>query len=486
MALSTRHLFAAVLFIALFAMTARNVTDPDFGWHLRTGEIILSTGSVPETDVFSLTAAGEPRIAHDWLVDAVMYLLFQGGGYFALVLFFGLAATLTFILLYFRCAGRPYIAGFVVVLAAMAAAPFWGVRPQTISLLLTSIFLVILDRYGRSGAGRFLLWLVPLTLVWANSHGSFILGPVLILVYLAGDIAGRMIPARGLKGIAWQNPRALFGILILCVLVIAINPVGIALYRYPLETVNSSVIQTYIQEWQSPDFHALEIQPFALMLILALVALGYRGRRSGLVETMLVIALAVASLRQARQISLFVLVAAPVIAAAARELLSLISPSLARSRPSTSSRSRTALNLVLLAAFAVAALLRVGSVLADQPRAEQRYYPVAAVDFILERNLSGPLLNRYDWGGYLIWKLYPRERVFIDGRSDLYGLTGDRVVKQYFQSYLGSEGWREPLDAYKIRLALISPDAPLASLLNQEPEWKKVYEDEQAAIYSKQ
>ncbi len=430
MFLTTRRLFAAIFFLALFALTARNVTDPDFGWHLRTGEYIVTTHSVPEVDSFSFTAPGQPRLVHDWLTDAAMYLLYRIGGEGALILFFSLVGALAFGLLYLRCEGKPYIAAFVVLLAALAAAPFWGVRPQTLSLLFTSIFLYILDRYRRVGAGRFVLWLVPLTLLWANCHGSYALGLALIAIYLAGDLVESWLKWNGNSTRQSKDTMHLAGVLLLCLATIALNPHGLAFYLYPLQTLNSSAIQTYIQEWQSPDFHALAIQPFALMLVLTLGALAISRRRVGLVDMLLVAGFAYASLRSARQISIWVLVTAPVLSSAILEVLNelpLKRTALWARRPT---RGIQLLNVLVLLVIAGAVLLRIWVVIGEQPRAEREYFPVVAVQQIQSQRFTGPIFNQYEWGGYLIWQLYPSEKVFIDGRSDLYGLDDDRVVQE--------------------------------------------------------
>lgn len=497
--MTTRRLFIGIFFLALFALTVKSATDPDFGWHLRTGEYIVRTASIPHADIFSYTASAQEWITHEWLTQVVMYLLYQAGGFFALAFFFALVAALTFWLLYLRCEGQPYLAAFVVLFAALAAAPIWGVRPQTISLFLTSAFLYILDRFRRERIGRLLIWLVPLMLIWANSHGSFALGPFLILIYLVGDAAERILKWNGAREatLPEQNAHAdakplrspvtrnLFFALVACVAVIVVNPNTLALYPYPFQTLGSRVIQTYIQEWQPPNFHDAAVQPFLWMLVVTLSALALSRKRIGLAELVLLAGFTYASLRAARQISIWVLVAAPVLAGALADMYALAPWKIKLDFNQHPPVRTQILDSVLLLLVALVVLLRVSVTALDQPRAEQDYFPVSAVQWIQQRGLKGPIFNLYDWGGYLIWKLYPAERVFIDGRSDLYGLTGDKVVSEYLATINGKANWRDSLEKYKVQLVLVPGDTPLATLLASDPQWQKVYTDATAVIFTR-
>src|SRR5271163_1656962 len=147
--LSAKRVFLAVLFLGLFAMTARNVTDPDVWWHLKTGQYIAATRSVPHTDPFSYTRAGQPWVAHEWLSDLLLYQLQRTTGWGGLILIFAAILAAAFFLLYLRCGPATYVAGLATLCGAWATAPVWGVRPQVLSLLMTSLWLLILERSER-------------------------------------------------------------------------------------------------------------------------------------------------------------------------------------------------------------------------------------------------------------------------------------------------------------------------------------------------
>ena len=147
--LTVKHTFLVVLFLGLFALTARNVTDPDVWWHLKTGRYIAEHKSVPHTDPFSYTRAGEPWVAHEWLTDLLLYQLLRTAGFGGLIVVFAMVLCAAFFLLYLRCGPDPYVAGVAMHYAAWATEPVWGVRPQVLSLLLTSLWLLILERSER-------------------------------------------------------------------------------------------------------------------------------------------------------------------------------------------------------------------------------------------------------------------------------------------------------------------------------------------------
>ncbi len=113
-------------------MAARNATDPDLWWHLKTGEYIAQCKSVPHTDPFSYTRAGEPWVAHEWLTELFLYQIHRSTGFAGLILIFAAILCAAFYLLYLRCDPAPYIAGVATSCAAWATAPVWGVRPQVL------------------------------------------------------------------------------------------------------------------------------------------------------------------------------------------------------------------------------------------------------------------------------------------------------------------------------------------------------------------
>lgn len=479
--MSTRRLFVGILFIAVYIMTVREVADPDFWWHLRTGQFIVDTGAIPHRDIFSYTSAGKEWVTHEWLSEVLIFTLYRIGGTSLLILVFSAVITAAFALVYLRSAGKPYLAGFAVLLGALATAPTWGVRPQMLSLLLMSVFLLLLDRYRQSGDTRLLLPLPPLMLLWVNLHSGYALGLVVVGVYAAAAFLERLAFFRragvSRSVVPHSSPRALRNlvlVLALCGAAVLINPNGARMFVYPFETLTSRAMQTYIQEWFSPDFHLVEWQPLA-WLLLALVAASLWARaRVPLASVLLLIAFGYAALHAGRHVPLFVLVATPVLAAQLPQLVPL------RESDLSPTRLQSVLNLALLGVIMIAAALRGAAVLLNQPSVERTGFPAAAADWIATYQPRGNLYNTYAWGGYLIWRLYPSYPVYIDGRADVYG---DAFIENYLAVYRGEPGWERELERQGARLVLIEPGAPLAEALATAPDWVQVRSDDQSVLY---
>ncbi|HVG30920.1 MAG TPA: hypothetical protein VM864_14515 [Pyrinomonadaceae bacterium] len=502
-ALSPRRLIVFVMLASVFTMTAGAIDDPDFWWHLRTGQLIFETRSIPRADVFSFTALGWGWVTHEWLTEVVMFVVYRLSGWAGLVAAFSLVTTAALWIAYRRAARRGahvFVACAATLLGALATMPIWGVRPQMFSFLFTSIFLLILEDYARAcnaeGDGarvarRPALWsLIPLTLVWVNMHGGFALGLGLILLTGAGVALDELLGggAGAWKAATfrrvWSRVRPLCFVFAACVGVVPLNPSGARLYSYPFETLNSRAMQKYIVEWFSPDFHQPYAHALALLLFATFAALALSPKRTRAGEVLLLCVAAYAALRAWRNIPFFALAAAP---ALAEHGWSLVETS-ARAGLGAKRRAvgkvttaQLALNVALFVCVpAGLCAAKLASVARAQPSIEAEKFPAAAVEFLRVRADAGPVFNYYGWGGYLIWKLYPERRVFIDGRADVYG---DALLEEYLSAENGEKGWRATLDKYAVRAVMIKPAAPLASLLGEDAGWAKVYEDGQAVIF---
>ncbi len=483
--MSTPRLFTAILFLALFTLTVREISDPDFWWHLRAGQYMIENATIPHSDPFSFTAQGKEWITHEWLSEVFIFALYRVGGFALLTIVFSAIITLAFALTYARSDGRPYLAGFALLLGALATAPTWGVRPQMLTLLFMSIFLFLLDRFFTTRNSKFLIPLPLLMILWVNLHSGYAIGLVVMGAYLFAAFVESIIFVYARQAGAAQNPetilspraiRALLITLVLAFLAVLLNPNGARMYIYPFETLTSAAMQRYIQEWFSPDFHQTEWLPFALLL-LSLIATTLIARdRVPLAHTLLLFGLGFLALRSARNIPLFVLVAIPVLSA---QLAAFI-PLRASNKPTP--RPMQIVNVILVAVLALVALLRVGSVLVNQANVERAKFPTAAVEWIQQSRPAPNLYNSYGWGGYLIWKLYPDYKVYVDGRADVHG---DAFIENFLDIYSASQGWQTDLAQPDVRIILIEPDAPLANALANDPMWVQVFSDSQSVIYQK-
>ena len=482
MKFTIRNLFLTFLFCGIFYLSLRPIIDPDFWWHLRTGQLIEQTRLIPKADPFSFTAAAKQWITHEWLTEFFIFKTFKLGGFGLLILIFSAVITASFIFSFLRCPNetRPYIAGFAVLLGAITSVPIWGVRPQMLTLLFTSLFLYLLDLYRRTGNFRTLIPIPLISLIWVNLHAGYIIGIAIVIIYIFGylfEIAIKKYHKKEkIDKAAQKSLWILVYVLITSIIVILLNPAGYRILTYPFQTLTDSAMQAYIQEWYAPDFHQVIWQPFALM-ILALIGAGMIGNRPiSITNIFLSLVFGYGALRSVRNIPLFAIVVIPVLAEQFGYLIKF--------KPDVQKQSRHFRYVAPIALSAIAIILVLGFIQAtnNQQRSEEEYFPYNAVNWMLENKPKGNLFNSYNWGGYIIWKLYPAYPVYIDGRADLYG-------KEFFSNYinisLSKPGWEEKLNEADIRTVLVESDSMLANALRQSPTWEEKFEDNNSVIFIK-
>ena len=471
--LTFRRIFPVAFFLMVFSLAVLQCSyiDPDLWWHLRTGQDIVTTHTIPHTDIYSFTKAGSEWVTHEWLSEVIFYAIFRVASWTGLITILSAIIALALYITYRRCEGRPYIAAFSILLGGAASAPLFGIRPQMISFLLTSIYIALLSKFLSTERTKLLMWIPPMMLLWVNLHAGYALGLVLIGLYgVSAVLDGK-----------WRLVRPLAITLLGSAILVPLNPNGLRMFSYPLETLMSPSMAAYIEEWASPNFHQVTYLPLALLLFALLAGLALSPKRAQTGEVFLLLVTGFGALRSVRHIPIFALIAAPVVARSFWAIMESRGWEKYLTKPEMPAIGMSlVINVLLLLSPIGVACLRVGHFVAYQPKYESKNYPQRAVDFLVQQKLAGPIYNQYGWGGYLIKRLYPNYRVYIDGRADVYG---DAFMTEAMRTYDGREGWREPLDRLSITTVLVSPDAPIASLLRSDGAWKMAYEDEQAVVF---
>jgi hypothetical protein len=476
------RLLTAIVFIAIFTMAVRTPADSDTWWHLRSGQYIVETHRIPTTDPFSYTRGGWPWIDHGWLAQIFWYALYAAGGWTTLSLGLAALVTVAFGLIWRIVPGNQYVRAFSLVLGAITSAVIWAARPQMVSFLLAAVMLFLLERYKRDGwRGIYALPLV--TLVWANVHGGYAIAFMLVAAYVVGEIFNHVTGHTDDPVLSWRQIGRLIGLALIGFLVVAINPHGWLMWTYPFRTVGIGVLRDYIQEWRSPDFHQAMTWPFVVMLMATLAAMGRSARRTDWTDLALVGMWSVGSLFAWRNMGLYGLLTAPVLARYADAAWGSYLPghkSLSSPQPSSS----LALHWSLLGVLAVAALVNVGVKLSPGTidAAHQENLPVGAVQFVRRNEPAGPLFNSYNWGGYLVFELWPDYAVYVDGRTDLYD---DAFLRRYLNVAAAGEGWEQSLDEDGINLVLIEANSQVALALRRDPNWVEAYRDEVAVVFTR-
>lgn len=450
-----------------------SVFEGDTWWHLAVGEQILRTHAWPAVDHYSFTASGDPWIAYEWLGDIVMAAADHAGGLKGLAILY-VSLTVILVLLMFSYAytrSRSGKAAFVAcaLLLPLAAVSF-TLRPQLLGYIFLLLTLILLERY-RQGKQKS-LWILPVVfLVWVNTHGTFVFGFALLGLYWASGLVDFKIG--GIRAERWSEAqrRHLSLVTLLSLAASVITPYGTRLAAYPLqmafyEPVN---IASFL-EWRSPDFGAFYGKMFlAMILLILLVALvariEYRLEELGL----LLFGIYAACLHM-RFIIMFAIIFAPILA-------SLI----ARAMPAYDARKdKYVLNAVLIALVAFGCIKLFPS-RGELQEVVNHEFPEGAVTYIEHHPSVGRTFNEEFWGGYLIERLGPGKKVFIDGRAGLYEAAG--VLTDYFDIARPSDNTLFLLRKYRVRSCLIKPGSPLAVYLAHTPGWSQVYSDGHSVLF---
>ena len=466
-------LLGVVVGAGVFGLARLNLPDPDAWSHLATGEHILATGAWPTTDSYSFTAHGSDWIEYEWLGQVAMALAARAAGLQGLAaLVIGLAMTVMLLLYYYAYlrSGNAKAAFVACALLLPAAAGFFRLRPQLLGYSFLLITLICLEffRQGRRKA----LWILPgLFVLWVNTHATFVFGLMAMGLYWASGLAGFRVG--GLRAERWtaEQRRRLAAVFLLCLLALTITPYGTRLAASPLLVIlNSRVGLTQITEYQPISAYAPLLKLFlgllvALLLAQVLFRPTYRVEEMGL----LLLAAYLAS-AHTRFLLLFVLVFTPLLAAL-----------LARWIPQYhAAKDHHAVNAALMALVALG-LLRAFPSSQEVRGAIAQYYPQRAAEYLRQNPVAGPMFNEYGWGGYLIWSLDAREKIFIDGRSQLYEENG--VFADYLRITHLDRQTPVLLRKYGIGACLIERKTALATFLEALPDWERAYEDDLSVMF---
>jgi hypothetical protein len=462
-------LFAAPVSIVL---TQHMLNDPDLWFHLRTGAWIAAHSCLPWTDPFSAYGNGKPWIAYTWLFDLIVYGAYRAWNLVGIVVLqvaLAVAIGVALFQLISRLQASFVKSVFLTAAGLVAMLPLFSPRPWLFTILFFILELDIVLAVRESGQCRRLLLLLPLFCVWANLHIQFLYGLFVLALASLEAAAGRAFPKmNGFVPSPRCPPRYWIGITAGCGLVTLINPYHIVLYRVIYIYLHERATYKYIAELQALSFRDYQAYLVLLIALAAALAIGW-SHRINLFSFVLLITATLVSFRTQRDCWFIVIIGLATIA-------SLWSSTPARYKISISQwiSSLVAAAAVLLG---VAHARHVSN--SSLQMAIAHAYPADAVKTIRKRGYSGPLFNYFDWGGYLIWDL-PELPVSIDGRNDFYG---DQRITRAFNTWYGARDWDSDADLMSAHIVLGPRNLPLCSLLERDPRFQKVYEDNVAAVF---
>jgi hypothetical protein len=483
---------ALLVILALAALFAwREETSLDLGFHLASGRYILEHGAWPRTDPFTYTVATHPYIDMHGLFQIAFALAERAGGMLGIALLREAFVLATLGILWAsarrRGVGSPALlaAGFGLAIAAWELR--FIVRPELASCLLLAAELYLLRRHAEDGRARW-LWMVPaLQLVWVNAHALSMFGIAVLGLYaLATLVRGLRRPP--LDRTPWIALAAA------CV-ALFVNPYGIEGVRFLWELrtriESGNVFGESIGELASPFSAAmagmLPVTAFQILLVATGVALIARGRRLALFDVLIVLLFAALAATRVRNLGLFVVAALPVALEAAGGVVDW----LARRRAAARRRNGEAVAFAIVALVLAGVGLQVmrGAWYASNQRPARvgfrespAVYPLGTLRTRQSESLGGPVFNTLEFGGYLISHLWPREKVFIDGRLEV---LGEAFYSEYLNLISGA-GWPERVRPFQPKVAFVSYTwLELVRGIAHDPEWELIDVDAASVLFAR-
>ncbi|MFA6055803.1 MAG: hypothetical protein WC769_10545 [Thermodesulfovibrionales bacterium] len=519
----TRTICLILFFTFILGIFSVQIKDPDFWWHLKTGEYIYNSGALPATDPFAYTSLSKDPIHPEsnrikfilqqyWLAQLIFFWIYKFFSFQGIIYLRASIFTLIFFLIYkgVRREGLGlYSSLFLLVPLVIVLHTFTGERPQLFSFLFSFCLIFLLEGFrktcykqneqplpaqgGLSSKTALIAYLLPIPLimlVWANLHGGFILGVAIMLGYIFGESSKYFLKRFGKTLSAGQ--QKLFVITgVAAVAATFINPNGFNVIFF-LTEFETGLYKKMIIESMSPifflqaGFHDAYLIVYFLLLSATVLILLINIKKIDLTDALITTGLAIISLSSSRYIPFFSPVAVLMIARYGLPTFKRLH----RLGALRVIREKADLPLSVILIIMLIVVINNSDLFKMGIRANN--YPEGAAKFLKNNRIPGNMFNPYVWGGYLIWELYPDYKVFIDGR----GLIGEvffqevKILQAYPKRFEGRPEWQDMLSAYNINFIMtFSVDnfsgrlVPLVYALLNDPEWHLIYMDNISLIF---
>lgn len=474
-------LAAALWGIAMIGPKMLNF-DGDLPRHLLVGQQTLETWKVSTTDIFSYRTIGLPSYPHEWLAQVLLAFSSIVLGLNGVVLLTSLVIILTLATIFktTRKNATPLISLFFTGLALSVSMIHVLPRPHIFTYLLMAIWSFQLEKFHTGESYRW--WLFPiLMLIWVNLHGMFITGLVIWGAYIVGDVFDKGLDKWWLR----NESRLLLACGLASLPATFLSPSGAGIWKTILELGSNTYLTSRIPEYQSANFQLPGTWPFILLLIFLLAALALSTKRLSWIRILLLSGFLMLALYSSRMIPIFAIVSTPIAAKAISDWINN------ENKQSKLTRiedfvQRMEINSgggiwLIVSFFALASLLASGRSIDQQHRGnsfDSKVFPVAAVNWLKNNPQNGPMLNDFNWGGYILLKTWPEYTIFMDGHTHIYG---EALTREYEQIVTASPGWELIVDKHRATWAIFPTTSRLATNLS-EMGWITLYRDDTAII----
>ncbi|HAJ56665.1 MAG TPA: hypothetical protein DCL35_02720 [Candidatus Omnitrophica bacterium] len=503
-------------FCILMVYASREIVDLDLWLHLKTGQYITAHGIIPSSDIFSFTLQGRPWINHEWLFQVLAYLFYATAGADGLIIMQNIILIAAFMLLLFSAKrDNNHIFVFIILYLTLLTCSYrFTIRPDIFSLFFLTAYLCFIKNFTECKASFFItaLSITACQIAWANMHGFYFLGPLVILIFLLAELAKRYIklPA-SLNQVHRLDDNRLRQLLLILGLTLAAcmaNPYGLKGAAYPFSVLGQvsgkgRIVFQYIQELARPITlkNILDVNQFFFykaLIFISLFSFRFNRRHINISDLLLWLLFTGFSLIAIRNVAYFAFVAAFVTFNNV-ELAFEYKKGLPKYFNNRAIRAAFCYALMAcLVYFPAKGAQKYLQVTAYDFDAYQlksgmwgiskARFPEKAVDFLLTHDFPKRIFNDFNSGSYLIGRAFPQRQVFIDGRTELYG-------PDFFTNYVAvgngdKEAIGKILNEYGLKGFFLTTSTDdlhmgLARYLLNNPLWITVYFDEKAIILLK-
>ncbi len=461
------------------------LSDGDTGWHIRTGQWILQNQSFVHQDLFSFSRPGGEWFAWEWLSDVILALAHQAAGLRGVALG-GIVLSALFCGILFRHmvwrGANIFIALPLALMGFGSATVHLLARPHLVTMVAVAGTAWMIQADLRR-PGRWIWLLVPVTALWTNLHGGWLA----LIAMLGLTAAGTALEV--LFGVAeWRTVKRYLALAAACFSASLVNPYGWKLHAHTANYLTAGWIKEVVSEFQSPSFRSENMAQFEILLLLGCAAAGLAMIRKEFAGPLVLLFWAHSSLESARHIPIYVAVGAPLLAdqvqwiwkrwteGAKKTSVAAILDGLGReAAPSLQRTSLWPLAVLVLVAMQVIPM----PWRSDFPSTR---FPVEMVNRHNALLAGSRVLTEDQWGDYLIYRFYPKTRVFFDGRTDFYGET---LTKEYQRLITADHDYRQLLDKYRFDVILARPGWALAAVLKESRGWRVVDDDGKAILLAR-
>ncbi|HLO28990.1 MAG TPA: hypothetical protein VK249_07645 [Anaerolineales bacterium] len=458
--------------------------DGDLPRHILTGNLILQTRQVSTTDIFSFRTVGYPSFPHEWFSQVALAAAYDWLGLDGIVLLTALVIMLTWIIVYRQALHRSnsFFSALILTALGVGASQIHILpRPHIFTYLLTAIWITLLENIRENKTRAW--WALPIVmLLWVNMHGMFVLGIMILGIYIVGDF----LEQRSMTWFTSQKTKSLLLGGALALMATFFSPTGPKIWEAIASLGSNAYITSKIPEYQSANFHLPETWPFVAILLLVIIGLARSTERVPWTNILLITSFTAMGLYTARMIPLFAIIVTPI---AAKALADWARNEYPQSRLFITEENIFKINSTsngLIWVFAIviiaAVLLRSGRTIDPEGQGnvfDENFFPVQAVAWLESHPPQGHMFNEFDWGGYVLLRLWPSQQIFMDGHTHIYG---EALTREYEQVITVGKGWEDILKKYDVRWAILRVNTSLAKALSASTDWKTAYEDTTSII----